>query len=573
MKKSIFSLFFTLTSLFMLAQSPSFEWAKHIGGTAGTYGQSMTIGLDGNIYISGYFRNSTDFDPGSLVYGLTASSPSGDLFIVKLNQNGEFIWAKNISTNQTLDPSMADVGYTISLDKNNNVYITGSFRFTTDFDPSVGTFNLTSNGGLDVFILKLNSDGNFIWAKQIGGSLNDKGFSISVNPQNDLIAAGSFQDTVDFNPGIGIHNFISGGNNDAFIIKLDDLGNYIWAKQFGNSVLGSAQINSVVADSIGNVFSTGSFFGAVDFDPGSGTFNLGSLVNVFISKLDSSGDFLWAVGIGGGSYDDGKSIKTDHSGNIYATGYFTGMVDFDPSSTSTFTLNSSNPDVFIIKLDPLGNFYWAKNMGLNSDAKGYDLALDMQDNVYITGQFTGISNFDPSVSNFTLSSKGSTDIFISKLNFDGNFVWAKSIGSSTDDAGRSIAIDGLNNIYTTGWYRNLADFDPDEGVFNMPVAGFYDTFIHKMSQPTVGIKENSFINNIVIYPNPTAETINIEIDNIVPKSTLYFEISNILGQIIITKPIFNQYSSFNIEQLKSGLYIVRIISKDKTLITKKIIKN
>ncbi len=311
----------------------------------------------------------------------------------------------------------------------------------------------------------------------------------------------------------------------------------------------------------------------VDFDPGIGTFSLPGYFDIFISKLDSSGNFLWAKTFGDiGWYDEGKSIAVDRSGNVYATGYFTGAVDFDPSPTNTFTLSSPNPDVFIIKLDPLGNFYWVKNMGLNSDAIGYDLKLDLQGNVYITGQFTGISNFDPSVSNFTLSSNGSQDIFISKLDFDGNFVWAKSIGSSTDDVGHSVAIDISNNIYTTGWYRNITDFDPDAGVFNLPIAGFYDMFIHKMSQPTVGIAENNFNSNIVIYPNPTNETINIDIDNILDKNT-YFEILNVLGQKIISKPILNQHSLFNIEQLKSGLYIVKIICNNKNVVTKKIVKN
>lgn len=573
MNRVIFAVFFIFTVITISAQQPAFLWAKHIGGNSYTYGQSIVVDSNGNQYIAGYFRNSSDFDPGPIVYGLTASSPSGDLFIVKLNTNGGFIWAKNISTNQTLDPSMSDVGYSLSIDKKGNVYVTGSFRLTTDFDPNSGMFNLTSNGGLDIFILKLNSDGHFVWAKQIGGSLNDKGVSITINNKSQIITTGSFQDTVDFNPGVGINNFMCFSNNDAFILKLDTIGNYVWAKQFVNSVSGSLGWNSVTTDSMSNIFSTGYFFGLVDFDPGIGTYNLSGNFDIFISKLDSMGNFLWAKTFGDiGWYDEGKSIEVDHSGNVYATGYFSGVVDFDPSPTSTFTLHSTNSDVFIIKLDPLGNFYWAKNMGLNSDAIGHDLTLDLQGNVYITGQFTGISNFDPSVSNFTLSSNGSTDIFISKLDFAGNFVWAKSIGSSIDDVGHSIAIDGSNNIYTTGWYRDIVDFDPGEGVFNIPTAGYYDMFIHKMSQPALGIEENNFNNNITVYPNPTTETINIDIDNKLDKNS-YFEILNVLGEIKISKPILNQYSIFNIEQLKNGLYFVKIICNDKNVFTKKIVKN
>jgi hypothetical protein len=213
---------------------------------------------------------------------------------------------------------------------------------------------------------------------------------------------------------------------------------FLWAKQIGGS--GSDEGFGITIDSDGNVYTTGYFEGTVDFDPGVGITNLTSAGgrDIFISKLDSNGNFVWAKRIGGASDDYGNRIFLDSSGNVYTTGLFGGIVDFDPGSgTNNLASNGSN-DIFILKLDRNGNFVWAAAMGGTGDDGGFGIALDSNNNVYTTGVFYNTADFNPGPGVFNMTSAGGMDIFISKLDSDGNFIWAKRMGGPNDD--KAIAI-------------------------------------------------------------------------------------------------------------------------------------
>jgi hypothetical protein len=141
-----------------------------------------------------------------------------------------------------------------------------------------------------------------------------------------------------------------------------------------------------------------------------------------VSPLLAGGDFVWAKGLGGTGNDYGASITVDSSGNVYAIGKYVGTVDFDPGA-GTFNLTSAGGgDIFVTKLDSSGNFVWARSMGGTGNEAGNSLALDSNSNVYLTGKFVGTADFDPGAGTFNLISTGSDDIFVSKLDSDGNWV-------------------------------------------------------------------------------------------------------------------------------------------------------
>ncbi len=244
---------------------------------------------------------------------------------------------------------------------------------------------------------------------------------------------------------------------------------------------------SIVIDAFGNVYTTGSFESIVDFDPGTGTFNLTSTGNsdIFISKLDQSGNFIWAKIIGGTDADFGYSIAVDASGNVFTTGNFNITVDFDPGP-GTFNLTSAgnSNDIFISKLDAAGNFVWAKAMGGWNFDWSYSIAVDASGNVFTTGSFEGTADFDPGPGTFNLTSAGIQDIFISKLDANGNLVWAKVMGGTQNDQSISIALDASGNAFTTGYFNGTADFDPGAGTFNLTSAGNSDIFIIKLGNIT-----------------------------------------------------------------------------------------
>jgi len=448
-----------------------FEWARSMGGADLQEGHAIAVDDDKNVYTTGYFRGTTDFDPGAGVFNLT-SAGNNDVFISKLDASGNFVWAKQFGG------IGFDECYSIQIDPNGNIYTIGRFEGTADFDPGAGVFNLTSAGSFDVFISKLDASGSFVWAKQYAGSSAAEGFRISVDAIGSVYATGRFQGTVDFDPGPGVTSLSSAGVFDAFITKLDSFGDFVWAKRLGGA--NSEEGYSIALDNSGNILTTGVFDGTVDFDPGAGVFNLSSIgfSDIFILKLDSFGDFIWAKTMGGAGIDIARSIAIDNNGNILTTGSFTNTADFDPGPGVSNLSSSGNYDVFISKLDSFGNFIWANKIGGTAAIHGFSIAADPSGNVYTTGDFNG----SVGAGSFGYSSNGLSDIFISRLDATGNFDWLQRIGGGSTDKGYAIAVDEDLSVYTTGYFRLGADFNPGSGTFNLSSAGAEDIFVHKMSQ-------------------------------------------------------------------------------------------
>jgi hypothetical protein len=327
---------------------------------------------------------------------------------------------------------------------------------------------------------------------------------------------------------------------------------------------------SIAVDASGNVYTTGFFSGTADFDPGAGAFILSSEGNndTFISKLDASGDFVWAKRTNRRtfSFSDGRSIAVDASGNVYTTGDFDGITDFDPGAGAFNLISAGDQDIFISKLDASGNLVWAKQMGGTGFDVGHSIAIDTSGNLYITGVFWGTADFDPGAGVFNLSSAGSFDVFISKLDASGNFVWAKQMGGTNDDVGHSIAVDASGNVYTTGYFEGTAYFDPGAGAFNISSAGGNDIFVYKMSQPTTGVSENLFDKEFIVYPNPTNGQITILLGENTSKTEVI--VRNYLGQEVFRK----SYIPTNTIELtiegEAGLYLIEIRENDKKAVMK-----
>lgn len=385
-----------------------------------------------------------------------------------------FEWAKQIGG------ADYEQGLSIAHDVSGNIYSVGIFEGTTDFDPGPGTYNLTSAGDAEIFISKLDASGNFVWAKQLGGTSHDEGLSIAVDGSGNVYTTGFFWGTADFDPGTGTHYLTSAGGHDIFVSKLDAAGNYVWAKRMGGISIDVG--NAIAVDASGNVYTTGFFWGTVDFNPGTGTYNLTSIgtADIFVSKLDASGNFVWAKQMGGTGNNYGQAITIDASGNVYTTGWFEGLTDFDPGNGFYKLTPVGDYDIFVSKLDAAGDFVWAKKMGGAVTDVGNSIAVDAIGNVYTTGNFGGSADFDPGSGNFNLTAAGGLDIFLSKLDVSGNFVWAKRIGGTYHDVGFSIDLDATGGIYYTGYFSNSVDFDPGAGTCYLASSGSYNSFISKM---------------------------------------------------------------------------------------------
>jgi hypothetical protein len=457
-----------------------FVWAKSIGGTGSETGSSIAVDSSGNVYTTGQFLGTVDFDPGAGVSNLNSSAGSYDIFVTKTDGSGNFIWAKNMGG------TGIDAGRAIAVDSSANVYITGYFNVTADFDPGAGTVNLTSAGLSDSYVSKMDSNGNFVWAKRIGGTDYDSGEGIALDLGANVYTTGSFYGTVDFNPDAGIADLTSAGNKDIYISKLNTSGSYAWARNMGGTG-DNDQGYSIATDPFSNIYTTGSFSGTADFDPGANIFNLIGLGNkdIFVSKLNINGVFVWAKSMGGTNNEIGNGITVDPFGNVYTTGYFSGIVDFDPSVLTANMSGVGGFDIFVSKLDTGGNYTWAKTIGGLNDEVGSDIAVDSNGNVYTTGYFAGRADFDPGAAIVNLDTAGFFDIFISKLNSSGNYIWAKSIGGTGNEDGYSIAVASSGNIYITGYFQGTVDFDPGASTTNLVSAGSNDIFVSKLNDAPI----------------------------------------------------------------------------------------
>ena len=302
-------------------------FAVTFGGTNNNQGESIAVDSSGNIYITGYFYETVDFGGGNVT-----SAGSTDIFVLKLNSSGTFQWVN------TYGGTSFDFGRGIAVDSSGNIYITGYFYETVDF----GGGNLTSAGGADIFVLKLNSSATFQWVSTFGSTSIDVGEDITVDSSGNSYITGYFEGTVDFGAG----NVTSAGAADIFILKLNSSGAFQWVNIFGGTSTDVGQ--GIAVDSSGNSYITGSFQGTVDF--GSGDITPSGFDDIFVLKVNPSGTFQWVSTFGGTSNDVGEDIAVDSSGNSYITGWFRETVDFGAGNVTS----AGGADIIVLKLNSSG---------------------------------------------------------------------------------------------------------------------------------------------------------------------------------------------------------------------------
>jgi len=474
MQKSFTCFIICFLALTACAQLPVLDWAKGFDGLNNTSsGFGTTIGIDeqGNVYSAGQFEYTLDFDPSANVFMMTATGPfDKGMFISKLDANGNFVWAKQI-------PNYMEFGrIEIKVDKPGNIYFASDLNVAADVDPGVGVHILTPTGFRDAFVVKLNTDGELVWAKQFGGpgDTGPQANMIELDKDNNLVIAGTFNNTVDFDPGPGIVNLTSSAHMQAFIVKLDSNGGLIWVRQFGNGpeVYSGCSINDIKCDGVGNIIMTGLFNRTCDFDPGMGTYNVtssqGSTGDGFICKLDAGCNFIWVKTFGQTGSNNYLMLPTgidiDGMNNILTTGSFIGDFDFDPGPAEHIVF--ANPyDSYILKLDGEGNFIWVKIIGNPTESdEGHDIMTDQDGSVYCIGSYGTSVDFDPGQGVYTIDNPfyGSTLI---KLSSAGDFLYAAPfIGYNYV---RRMQIDEARHIYIAGFMGGTNDFDPGPGTYEL----------------------------------------------------------------------------------------------------------
>ncbi len=426
-------------------------WARTWGGEEMVSGSG--VAFDGsNAYVAGIYLGTADFDPGD---GTDSHTSNGnfDIYLSKFDEEGNFEWVR------TWGGTGYDGSAQVATDTSGYVYVSGAFSDTVDFDPGGGT-EIHSATATDIFLSKFDENGDFLWVRVWGGPSADRGFGIGIWGTGNVFVCGEFQDTVDFDPGIGIDNHPSNGFYDAFLSKFNSDGDFQWARTWGG--VDTEQTRAVSVDDAQNVYVTGSYRFTVDFDPFIGVDSHTSNGNddVYLTMFDTDGNHQWANTWGGSGYDYGYGVVC-YFGYAFVTGTFEGTVDFDPTGATDDHLSNGLKDAFVSRFAVNGDFGWARTWGGDQDDKGRAIALDIAADVAITGSFRQTVDFDPASGTVDMhTSNGDEDIFLTRFDFSGDFLWARTWGSDIGDFGYGVASSLFASSYVTGRFSGTVDFDP-----------------------------------------------------------------------------------------------------------------
>jgi len=434
-------------------------WSRAIGGQGTDMGYGITVDAQDQIYTTGSFSGTVDFDPAETTATLSSDGFS-DIFIAQFSPQGELVWAQSIGNNQRSS------GRDIALDSQGNVYVTGSFSGQVDFDPGIGVQTLSSSGTLDSFVLKLDAQGQLLWAQALGGEGEEVNYGIAIDNNDNVYGVG----------------FSSSGGPGVLVAQWNSSGELIWQRHFPSDQ--EAWGFDIALDPTGLIYITGAFHDRINFAPSSSSFALTSVGadDIFVAQLTPQGQANWVKQFGGTSGDRANSITVDNQGNSYLTGGFESPQLADPTQTNLTINNAGGTDVFIAKLNNLGQLEWLKQLGASEDDQGHHIVVGPQGQLYLTGFFSQAIELTLPSGLTTVKSIGLWDIFVGKLTPQGQWLWFKHMGGVKDSygEGENLFVDSQDNLYLTGSFTGNLDFDPGVGTQELSSQGEADIYLTRL---------------------------------------------------------------------------------------------
>jgi len=376
----------------------------------------------------------------------------------------------------------------VTMDAAGNTYVVGYFNqnvVPADLDGAGPAPAMTSVAISDGFVAKFDPNGNFLWLRELEGTLAAivNANAVTIDPATgDVIFAGHSMHAVSLSDGVSTLNLSAAGQNAAFVIRLTSDGTIVWGRATQESgAFDGATASDVAVGGTGTIYVTGRFNGAIDFDPGAPTDSYTTAAGenqAFVWSLNASGDYLGTDHILGADESYGESIAARGDGlggdEIWFTGYFQGTTNRLVSLTSV-----GDWDAFLVKLSHSAGTFTSEfetRFGAEGPDSGTSVAIGPDGSVVAGGYFQFEVDFDIAPARaFSLTSGGDGDGFLVKLAADGSFLWARQIGGYGADAVNGVALDEAGNIYTTGFFEGFVDFDPLDGAYigHAPIVSAY----------------------------------------------------------------------------------------------------
>lgn len=395
---------------FVVCYSPSgsLVWYRTFGGASGAEsGNSIAVDAAGSVYVAGTFASTgVDIDPSPAVNNLNLAG-SVDGFIIKYTASGNLVWSGTIGGTQY------DEAVSVAV-RGDKLAIAGHFNGTADLHPGSQLLNFTSAGASDIYIIRLDTAGNYTGATTVAGTSSDAANSVCIDHNDELVVTGYFNQSPDFDPSPSTFTLSSQGQSEVFIAKYTFAGALVWAKAIGST--GADIGKSVCVDPLNNLYMAGSFSGTADMDPGAGSslaYNAGSTDFIVVS-LDASGNYRWGIYGGGTNFDEAYAITTDGAGFVYITGFFRNTVDFNPTGVTYNLTSAGNMDLFVTKMTTGGSWMWSHRIGGPTAEEGYGITAQSDQSYFLCGRFTGTVDMDPTATTTNFSTVGLSDFFTAK---------------------------------------------------------------------------------------------------------------------------------------------------------------
>ncbi len=532
------------------AQSPNWLWATKAGISNDDVSNAVSTDAAGNIYITGQF-NGPSITFGNIVL---TNSGSCDVYVVKYDPSGNVLWAISASGNS------CDIGNNISVDSYGNVIVVGSFSSSS---LTFGNQTVTNHNSLlyDIFIVKLDPNGNAIWLKNGGGYADDFGNCVCCDGNGNSYVIGSFLSS-SINFGNLTTNNSSNNTYDIFIVKYDAMGTAMWCKGIGGNA--NDYGCGICINPDGTFCITGNFQSSIIAFNSYILSNNSANYDIFIAKINGMGNTLWAKNAGGVNYDKGTAVAADGFGNNYITGYFQSS----PASFGLMNLyNSGGADIFIAKYDTLGNTTWAKSIGGINNELGNCIRV-FGNSLFFAGYF-GSSNLI--LGNDTLTNSGGDFIYVSKYDLAGNEIWSKSVPGTMSglDAAMNITVNVNQDLFLTGYFGSHDISFDNITLYNAGLwCGTSDIFLAKLNNIEAINDYKTELTSISINPNPSSGIFTIKASRMLNSRV---KIYNALGEKIYQSEIRSPQTAIDLSNQPSGLYFYQITSADKQIVTGKLI--
>ena len=384
-------------------------WARGFASTGSISLRHLDLDPAGNVYVGGSFSATLDADPGVGVVNLSSNGLT-DAVVIKLDAAGDFLWARHWGG------SSSDGVEGVAVDGSGGLIAGGFFLNSVDFDPGPGNASASSNGSSDGFVSRFDVNGDFTGVWTFGGFGADRALRVAPDGAGGSVIAGTYEFTVDFDPGAGVQNFGAAGASDVFLLRLDSNGAFDSLRSLGGSSI--ELLTDMRLDDAGAVHLSGYFAGSADFDPGPGTLLLNSSgsADAFVCKIDVAGNLDWARAFGGPGFDFPAALSVASDGRVLAGGTFEDSVDFDPGpGISNVTATGNQPDGFLSEFDVNGDFLNVDILAGSSADDVLALDFDAADRLFVSGRFSGTVDFDPGPGLVQLGSAGLTDVFFLRL--------------------------------------------------------------------------------------------------------------------------------------------------------------